>query len=56
MSIEVNNTGMVPEPNPTKSEIDALGISAGTLNGYTIAVVDEVPTSPVANTIYLVEE
>ena len=56
MSIEVNNTGMVPEPNPTKSEIDALGISAGTLNGYAIAVVEEVPTSPVANTIYLVEE
>lgn len=55
MSIEVNNTGMVPEPNPTKSEIDALGISAGTLNGYTISVVAEVPTTPVANTIYLVE-
>lgn len=27
-----------------------------TLNGLTIAVVAEVPSSPVANTIYLVEE
>ena len=31
------------------------GVSAGTLNGYTISVVAEVPSSPVANTIYLVE-
>ena len=31
------------------------GVSAGTLNGYTISVVTAVPSSPVANTIYLVE-
>lgn len=56
MAIQVNNTGMVPDASPSKADIDALGVSAGTLNGYAIAVVDEVPTSPVANTIYLVEE
>tara|TARA_B110000879_G_scaffold168028_1_gene217353 strand:+ start:225 stop:611 length:387 start_codon:yes stop_codon:yes gene_type:complete len=38
----------------TKADIDALGINATQVSGYTTAVVTSLPASPDANTIYFV--
>tara|TARA_R110000737_G_C14605969_1_gene490024 strand:- start:2527 stop:2886 length:360 start_codon:yes stop_codon:yes gene_type:complete len=44
-----------PATLPAVSGANLTSVSAATLNGYTISVVTTVPTTPVANTIYLVE-